>query len=202
MVGCPDSSTHAAWLVKTVLDQGMSQLFGLVKQVSRKGNITYIFFVHLLFSPLLPSQAREGTRAQKWLAEDRINLLPWLANVKVYIYDMSSLGFQSDPDIFRADGPFCGESCAAQFKAPIWGADLCNHGYGQPVQENQTATSLGMLPEKFILRTCSRFCCGEHTQTEQSLHAGNAGRVMNSIERNNSARTALTMLRTLRIVHT
>lgn len=86
---------------------------------------------------------KRGTLAQQWLAEERLGLLPWLEKAKVYIYDMSGLGFQSDPDIFRPTGPFCGDACTAQFKEPIWGADLCNHGYGEAVHDNQTADSVG-----------------------------------------------------------
>lgn len=105
--------------------------------------IIYLFFLCLCMHSSCGEEL-QGTAAQQRLAEQRLDLRPWLQNVKVYIYDMAAAGFQSEPDIFRPDGRFCDERCSAQYKAPIWGADLCNHGYGHALDELQVASSLGM----------------------------------------------------------
>ena len=61
----------------------------------------------------------------------------------MYVYDRADIGFQSPLDIFQPNGSFCNNRCPAQHEAPIWGADFCNYGYGQPIHESQTESALG-----------------------------------------------------------
>jgi hypothetical protein len=84
------------------------------------------------------------------LRQQRRSQLPWLSQIKVYIYDLHAAGFQSHDDVFKPGGNFCGDACPAQFEAPIWGADLCNHGYGEAVDEPQTSRALGV----HMIMTC------------------------------------------------
>ena len=104
-----------------------------------------------------------------WLVQDRQRLLSWLRTVRVYIYDLNAEGFQSHFSAFDAAGPFCGDACQAQFEAPIWGADLCNQGYGQPVKEEQTKASLGAMLRRSGLTQTLCIASGEPCRIAQVL---------------------------------
>jgi hypothetical protein len=133
------------WLQKWALSMDASQLAYPKGLCFRPLSCCLVLFA---LGAVLSADAQSSTDASmalQWLLEDRKALVPWLKKVKVYIYDLHAAGFQPSDDVFQPDGQFCNDACPAQYQAPIWGADLCNHGYGHMIREQQTQDSLGAI---------------------------------------------------------